>query len=434
MRILIIGSGGREHALAAVIAKSKKATELFCIGHNAGIASIATMVSIPLDDHNGIAEFAVQHAIEFAVIGPDEALVGGLADVLEAQGIPCFGPTKVASRLEGSKSYAKAFMVRNHIPTPSYQVFTDIITAREYLSRSSFPVVVKADGLALGKGVVIAETREEAEEALQAMMVEKVFASSGQTVVIEEFVSGPEVSLLVLSDGTHVKPLVSCMDHKRAFDGDKGPNTGGMGVIAPNPFYSEQVAAECMESIVLPTIAALKREGSPFVGCLFFGLMLTAQGPVVIEYNCRFGDPEAEVALTLLEGDALEILLSCRNGTLDRVPVVNKKESACSVTLASGGYPVSYEKGKAITIRDLPQHTTLYHGGTTYDEHGNLLTDGGRVLHAVGTGETLAKAIRVAYEAVDAVSYEGKQYRRDIGKRALQEEEHGSSCIHNPGE
>ncbi len=255
-------------------------------------------------------------------------------------------------------------MVRNHIPTPSYQVFTDIVFAREHLAGCSFPVVVKADGLALGKGVVIAETYEEAEQALQAMMVQKIFASSGQTVVIEEFVSGPEVSLLVLSDGTHVKPLVSCMDHKRAYDGDKGPNTGGMGgVIAPNPFYTEQVAAQCMESIVLPTIAALKREGSPFVGCLFFGLMLTSGGPVVIEYNCRFGDPEAQVALTLLEGDVLEILLSCRNGSLDRVPVVSRKESACSVTLASGGYPISYEKGKAISISNLPKGAALFHGG-----------------------------------------------------------------------
>ncbi len=432
MRILIVGSGGREHALVEVIAKSKIATELFCVGHNAGISSLATMVPLALSNHAGIVEFAVQHAIEFAVIGPDEALVAGLADVLEAQGIPCFGPSKIASRLEGSKAFAKDFMVRNHIPTPSYQVFSDIAAAREYLSRCSFPVVVKADGLALGKGVVIAETHEEAEQALEAMMVQKIFASSGQTVVLEEFVSGPEVSLLVLSDGTQVKPLVSCMDHKRVFEGDKGPNTGGMGVIAPNPFYTEQIATQCMKSIVLPTIAALKREGSPFVGCLFFGLMLTSQGPVVIEYNCRFGDPEAQVALSLLDGDVLEILLSCRNGTLDQVSVESRKASACSVTLASGGYPIAYEKRKIITVGNLPMGVSLFHGGTAYDEDGQLVSDGGRVLHVVGKGKTLAEAMCVAYQAVDVISYEGKQYRKDIGIRALQEEEHGSSCVHNP--
>jgi phosphoribosylamine--glycine ligase len=432
MRILIVGSGGREHALVTVIAKSKLATELYCIGQNAGISSLATMVPLSLSNHAGITEFALQHAIEFAVIGPDEALVSGLVDVLEAHGIPCFGPSKQASQLEGSKAFAKAFMVRNHIPTPSYQVFTDIDAARDSLSHCSFPVVVKADGLALGKGVIIAETLEEAEQALQAMMVQKIFASSGKTVVIEEFVSGPEVSLLVLTDGIHMKPLVSCMDHKRAYDGDLGPNTGGMGVIAPNPFYTEQIAARCMESIVLPTIAALMREGSPFVGCLFFGLMLTQQGPVVIEYNCRFGDPEAQVALSLLDGDVLELLLSCRNGTLDKVQVVSKKASACSVTLTSGGYPIAYEKGKAITIGDLPKGVSLFHGGTSYDKSGQLVTDGGRVLHVVGTGKSLHEAITVAYTAVDAISYEGKQYRQDIGKRALQEEEHGSSCVHNP--
>ncbi|MGH0052586.1 MAG: phosphoribosylamine--glycine ligase, partial [Sphaerochaetaceae bacterium] len=275
MRILIIGSGGREHALAYSIAKSKQVSALYCIGENAGISSLATMVPLALSAHQEIASFAIEHAIDFAVIGPDEALVNGLADVLEGQGIPCFGPSKQASRLEGSKAFAKAFMERNHIPTPSYRVFTDIDEARSFLTQCSFPVVIKADGLALGKGVIIAVTKDEAEQTLEAMMVKQIFASSGQTVVIEEFVRGEEVSLLVLTDGNHVKPLVSCMDHKRVFDGDLGPNTGGMGVIAPNPFYTDSVASLCMERIVLPTIAALQREGTPFVGCLFFGLMLT---------------------------------------------------------------------------------------------------------------------------------------------------------------
>ncbi len=420
MHILIIGSGGREHALAAAIAKSKQASRLFCIGENAGIAEIAFMVSIPLSDHQGILLFAKQQAIEFAVIGPDEPLVQGLADVLEHAGIPCFGPSKRASRLEGSKSYAKAFMERNHIPTPSYTSCTTYEAALAALSHCTFPVVIKADGLALGKGVVIAQDHHEAEDALKAMMVDKIFASSGETVVIEEYVSGEEVSLLVLSDGTVAKPLVSCMDHKRAYDGDQGPNTGGMGVIAPNPFYTESVASRCMQSIVMPTIESLKREGSPFVGCLFFGLMLTPDGPVVIEYNCRFGDPEAQVALSLIEGDVLSLLLSCRFGTLDTETVVCKKSSACSVTLASGGYPCSYERGKAITIAPLDSTVSLFHGGTRKSDTGVLVTNGGRVMHVLGVGMCLEDAIKSAYRGVDAVSFEGKQYRRDIGKKALQ--------------
>ncbi|MGE4453747.1 MAG: phosphoribosylamine--glycine ligase [Sphaerochaeta sp.] len=420
MRILIVGSGGREHALSVAIARSKQPSTLFCIGENAGIAEIASMVSIPLSDHEGILLYAKKQAIEFAVIGPDEALVQGLADVFENAGIPCFGPSKRASQLEGSKSYAKAFMVRNHIPTPSYTTCTTYEAALAALSQCSFPVVIKADGLALGKGVVIAQDHHEAEDALKAMMVDKIFASSGETVVIEEFVSGEEVSLLVLSDGTVAKPLVSCMDHKRAYDGDQGPNTGGMGVIAPNPFYTEAVASQCMQSIVMPTIESLKREGSPFVGCLFFGLMLTPDGPVVIEYNCRFGDPEAQVALSLIEGDVLSLLLSCRYGTLASETVICKEGSACSVTLASGGYPHAYERGKIITIDPLASSVFLFHGGTRKTDTGVLVTNGGRVMHVLGVGMCLQDAIESAYRGVGAVSFEGKQYRRDIGKKALQ--------------
>ncbi len=422
MRVLIVGAGGREHALASVIAKSKDCEALYCIGSNAGLEEIATTAAISLSDFPAITDFALKNSIDFAVIGPDDALVGGIVDVLEAKGIPCFGPTKLAARLEGSKAFAKEFMKRHHIPTPSYQVFTEINEAKTYVRTCTFPLVLKADGLALGKGVIIAQDLAEAEQTLDSMMVDAVFGNSGKTVVVEEFVTGPEVSLLVLTDGTVVKPLVSCMDHKRAFDNDEGPNTGGMGVIAPNPFYTESIAKTCLQRIVLPTINAMQWEGTPFMGCLFFGLMLTPNGPVVIEYNCRFGDPEAEAALTLLEGDALEILQACRNKSLGQIEVACKDGSACSVTVASGGYPVSYEKGKKITISALPESVTIFHAGTTLKDNGDVVTSGGRVLHVVGQAKTLKEAISLAYEGVAAISFEGKQYRGDIGKKALPEE------------
>jgi len=422
MRILIIGGGGREHALAKALKRSKQAIELFAIGRNAGMQALCTMAPLALSDPPALVDYARTKAIDLVVIGPDEPLVCGLADVFRACHIPCFGPSKEAARLEGSKSFAKAFMQRHQIPTPSYQVFTDYREAVTYLQRCPVPVVVKADGLALGKGVVIAFDRETACEAVQQMMVNNQFGTSGQTVVIEEYVSGAEVSLLVFSDGNTAKSMVSAMDHKRAFDDDSGPNTGGMGVIAPNPWYTPEIAALCERTIIEPTLRGMRQEGHPFTGCLFFGLMLTQEGPVVIEYNCRFGDPEAEAVLSLLDSDLSDILLSCTNQTLHKVPVHFADDCACSIALASGGYPLAYEVGKQILIGPLSEGVDVLHAGTAFDEKGNLITSSGRVLHVVARSKTLNSAIEQAYCAVDSISFAGMQYRKDIGKKALLKE------------
>ncbi len=422
MRVLLVGSGGREHALAKAIACSRQKPSLFCIGSNAGIAQLATMVQISLDDHASILAYAQEQRIDFAVIGPDAPLVAGLVDVLEAGGIPSFGPTKQASRLEGSKSYAKAFLARHRIPTPAYQVFSDFSLAMAHVASCPLPVVIKADGLALGKGVVIAYDRETAKETLKQMMVQHVFGDSGATIVIEEFVSGMEVSLLAFTDGKHCVPMVSAMDHKRAWDGDEGPNTGGMGVIAPNPFYTEAIQEICMSTIIEPTIRSMQEEGNPFVGCLFFGLMLTSGGPVVIEYNCRFGDPEAQAVLALLKSDLLTILLACRNGSLTKDMVQFSDQSACSVTVASKGYPNAYSVHKLITVQELPNDVSLVHAATTLDEKKQLYTNGGRVLHVVAVADTLEEAVRKAYAGVSKVSFAGMEFRTDIGAKALYKE------------
>ncbi|WP_332448191.1 phosphoribosylamine--glycine ligase [Sphaerochaeta sp.] len=421
MRILIIGAGGREHALAKALQRSKEPVRLYAVGTNAGMQSCCTMADIPLSDHQAIRDHAKVLGIDFCVVGPDEPLVHGLVDVLEAQGIPCFGPSKAASRLEGSKSFAKAFMQRHHIPTPAYRVFDSLEEAREHVRSCQLPVVIKADGLALGKGVVIAFARADAVDAVERMMGDRIFGESGAVLVIEEYVSGPEVSLLVCTDGTHAVPLVSAMDHKRAWDGDEGPNTGGMGVVAPNPYYTQEVAQYCMTHIVEPTINGMREEGHPFTGCLFFGLMLCPSSPVVIEYNCRFGDPEAEAVLALLDSDLLEIMLAVRKGRLDQVPIRFKDAFACSVTVASKGYPLSYRVGKPISFDPLPPGVEVLHAGTK-TETGTVVTHGGRVLHIVGTATTLEAAITLAYQGVGCVHFAGMEYRKDIGKRALEAE------------
>lgn len=428
MRVLIVGSGGREHALAKAIAKSALHPVLYGIGVNAGMSALAEMQDIKLSDHQAILTYAWSKQIDFAVIGPDQPLVDGLVDLLETGGIHCFGPTKRASRVEGSKAWAKAFMQRHHIPTPAYRVFTDIDEAKEYGATCPLPIVIKADGLALGKGVVIAEDRDTVFSTLTSMMVDHIHGMSGDTIVMEQFVTGPEVSLLVLCDGEHVLPLASAMDHKRAWDGDTGPNTGGMGVVAPNPYYTQDVADGCMQHIVLPTIRGLKEEGSAFIGCLFFGLMLTPAGPVVIEYNCRFGDPEAEAVLALLGDDVLDLLVSAREGALDTKSIHFHPGYAVSVTLASKGYPVASEVGKTIRIGHLPPGSSVLHAAVKRSSDGTLTSTGGRVLHVVGRAETLTEARNLAYEAVKQVAFEGMHYRTDIGCRALEgEESDGSS-------
>lgn len=415
--------------MAKALSKPQPVHELFAIGRNAGMQSLCSMADISMSDHAAIAAYALSQQIELAVVGPDEPLVNGLADAFRSHGIPCFGPSKEAARIEGSKAFSKAFMQRHHIPTPAYRVFSDCDQAYSYLVDCELPVVVKADGLALGKGVVIAFDRETAFKAVKQMMVDDQFGASGKTVVIEAYASGPEVSLLVFSDGVNARAMVSAMDHKRANDGDAGPNTGGMGAIAPNPWYTEEIAALCEKTIIEPTLQGLREEGIPFTGCLFFGLMITQAGPVVIEYNCRFGDPETEAVLSLLQSDLADILVSCTNQTLDQVEVRFSSGYVCSIALASGGYPLSYETGKQITIGRLVDGVEVLHAGTAIDESGNLVTSGGRVLHVIARADTLDAAVERAYRAVDSISFAGMHYRKDIGKRALLKERFDGSSI-----
>ncbi|MBQ1959808.1 MAG: phosphoribosylamine--glycine ligase, partial [Firmicutes bacterium] len=393
-------------------------TEIFALPGNGGIAADATCVNIGAKDIDKIVEFAVENAIEFAVVAPDDPLVLGAVDALQAKGIKTFGPNKAAAIIEGSKAFSKDLMKKYNIPTAAYETFTDMEAALAYIETCDIPVVVKADGLALGKGVIIAETRDEAREAVRSMMEDKVFGDSGNCVVVEEFLTGPEVSVLSFTDGNVVIPMVSSMDHKRAQDGDKGLNTGGMGTIAPNPYYTEAIAAECMETIFKPTIEAMKAEGRTFTGCLYFGLMLTPKGPKVIEYNCRFGDPETQVVLPLLESDLMEIMEKIYEGKLAEAEVKFADKSACCVVMASNGYPQSYEKGFEITM---PVDKNIYVAGAKLEE-GKLLTNGGRVLGVTETADTLEAAIAKAYETVKTVSFENAYFRTDIGARALMAE------------
>ncbi|MEG0923485.1 MAG: phosphoribosylamine--glycine ligase [Anaerovoracaceae bacterium] len=416
MKVLVVGGGGREHAIIKKIKKSPLVSEIFALPGNGGIAKDATCVDIGAKELDKIVSFAIEKAIDFAIVAPDDPLVLGLVDLLEAKKIPCFGPKKAAAIIEGSKVFSKDLMEKYKIPTAGYASFTDMNKALAYLDSGKIPVVVKADGLALGKGVIIAETLEEAKNAVRSMMEDKVFGDSGNQVVIEEFLTGPEVSVLSFTDGKTLIPMVSSMDHKRALDGDKGLNTGGMGTIAPNPYYTKEIADKCMETIFIPTMEAMNAENRSFSGCLYFGLMLTSQGPKVIEYNCRFGDPETQVVLPLLDSDLMEIMIHVSNGTLDKAKVDFADDAACCVVMASAGYPTSYEKGFEITIPN--DVNDVYVAGAKI-ENGKLLTNGGRVLGVTERGKNINEAINKAYESVKKVTFKDAYYRNDIGQNAL---------------
>ena len=417
MKLMVVGGGGREHAIIKKLKENPAVEEIFALPGNGGIAADATCVAIGAKDIDKIVEFAKANAIDYAVVAPDDPLVLGCVDALNAIGIPCFGPEAKAAIIEGSKVFSKDLMKKYGIPTATYEVFTDLAAALTYLESAPIPTVVKADGLALGKGVIIAMTRDEAKDAVRSMMEDKVFGESGSRVVIEEFLTGPEVSVLSFTDGKTVVPMISSMDHKRAHDNDEGLNTGGMGTIAPNPYYTPAVAAECMEKIFLPTVAAMNAEGRTFKGCLYFGLMITPNGPKVIEYNCRFGDPETQVVLPLLKTDLLTVMQAVTEGRLAEISVEFAEDSACCVVMASDGYPQKYASGFEIK---LPESTTanIYVAGAKITD-GKMVTAGGRVLGVTETAPTLEGAIEKAYEAVKTVSFENAYYRKDIGQRAL---------------
>ncbi|MBR5021819.1 MAG: phosphoribosylamine--glycine ligase [Oscillospiraceae bacterium] len=417
MRILVVGGGGREHAIIKKLKENPSVTEIFALPGNGGIAKDATCVDIGAKDIDKITEFAVANAVDYAVVAPDDPLVLGCVDALEAKGIPCFGPRANAAIIEGSKVFSKNLMKKYGIPTAAYEVFTDMDAALTYLETAPIPTVIKADGLALGKGVIIAMTRDEAKDAVRSMMADKVFGKSGDQIVIEEFLTGPEVSVLSFTDGKTVVPMISSMDHKRAGDNDTGLNTGGMGTVAPNPYYTDAIAAECMEKIFLPTIAAMNAEGRTFKGCLYFGLMLTPNGPKVIEYNCRFGDPETQVVLPLLESDLLTVMQATTNGTLAETEVKFANKNACCVIMASKGYPTAYEKGFEMTIPEAIWGN-VYVAGASLKE-GKLLTNGGRVLGATAIADSLEKAIEGAYDMVKTIHFDNAYYRNDIGAKAL---------------
>ena len=422
MKLLVVGGGGREHAIIKSLKKNPAVTEIFALPGNGGIAADAVCVPIGATEIDKIAAFAQEQKVDYAVVAPDDPLVLGCVDALEAAKIPCFGPRARAAIIEGSKVFSKNLMKKYGIPTARYEVFSDMAAALAYLDTAPIPTVIKADGLALGKGVIIAQTREEAKAAVRDMMENHVFGKSGDHVVIEEFLTGPEVSVLAFTDGKVVKPMVSSMDHKRAGDGDTGLNTGGMGTVAPNPYYTPAIAQRCMEEIFLPTVAAMNSEDRTFQGCLYFGLMLTPDGPKVIEYNCRFGDPETQVVLPLLESDLLTIMQACRNGTLAETEVKFSNGAACCVIMASSGYPEHYEKGFAITMpAETAAHT--YVAGAKREED-RLLTSGGRVLGVTATAADLKSAIEKAYERVESVHFDNAFYRHDIGQRALKALEH----------
>ncbi len=417
MKLMVVGGGGREHAIIKKLKQNPVLTEIFALPGNGGIATDATCVNIGAKDIEKIVAFACDNGIDYAVVAPDDPLVLGCVDALEEKGIPCFGPRANAAIIEGSKAFSKNLMKKYGIPTAAYEVFTDMDAALQYLQTAPIPTVIKADGLALGKGVIIAMTREEAFDAVRSMMADKVFGKSGDQVVIEEFLTGPEVSVLAFTDGKCVKPMVSSMDHKRAGDNDTGLNTGGMGTVAPNPYYTAEVAKECMDTIFLPTINAMNAEGRTFKGCLYFGLMLTPNGPKVIEYNCRFGDPETQVVLPLLESDLLTIMQATTNGTLADTEVKFAEKSACCVIMASKGYPTAYEKGYEMTI-PAEVSNNVYVAGAAIKE-GKLVTNGGRVLGATAIADTLENAIADAYAMVETIRFDNAFYRHDIGARAL---------------
>lgn len=419
MKLLVVGGGGREHAIIRKLLESPKVERIYCAPGNGGISCDAQCVDINAMDKESMVTFAKQNGIDFAVVAPDDPLAAGMVDAMEEAGIPAFGPTANAAVIESSKVFSKNLMKQYGIPTAGYEVFDDSASAIAYIEQNNtFPIVVKADGLALGKGVIIAENLQAAKDAVQSIMEDKIFGQSGNKIVVEEFITGPEVSVLAFTDGKTLKPMVSSKDHKRALDNDKGLNTGGMGTVSPNPYYTDEIAKECMDTIFLPTIAAMNQEGRPFKGCLYFGLMLTPNGPRVIEYNCRFGDPETQVVLPRLKSDLLEIMIAVRNECLSDVDIEWSDEAAACVVMASGGYPEKYEKGIEMTgLNENGQieGATVYHAGTK-KVNGKFYTNGGRVLGVTATDTTLEGALKKAYNAVSKIHFEGAHYRTDIGK------------------
>ncbi len=417
MKVMVVGGGGREHAIIKKLKENKSISEIFALPGNGGMANDATLVDIGAKDIEAQVKFAIDNKIDYAVVAPDDPLVLGAVDALTDVGVPCFGPNKAAAIIEGSKVFSKNLMKKYGIPTAQYEVFDNAEKAIKYLETAPIPTVIKADGLALGKGVIIAETREDAIDAVHSMMEDKVFGDSGKTIVIEEFLTGPEVSVLAFTDGKTVKPMVSSQDHKRALDGDKGLNTGGMGTVAPNPYYTEDIAKVCMDTIFIPTIEAMNKENRSFKGCLYFGLMLTEKGPKVIEYNCRFGDPETQVVLPLLQSDLLTIMQACTNGTLADTEVKFSKGAAACIVMASKGYPQKYESGFELII-DKNVSDKVYVAGAKL-ENGVLKTAGGRVLGVTDTADNLEIALEKAYNNVKSISFANAFYRNDIGARAL---------------
>lgn len=417
MKIMVIGGGGREHAIIKKLKENKAIDKIYALPGNGGIENDAVCIPIGACEIDKIVDFASSEKIDYAVVAPDDPLVLGAVDRLEEIGIPCFGPRANAAIIEGSKVFSKNLMKKYSIPTASYETFNDMDTALAYLDDAPIPTVIKADGLALGKGVTVAFTREEAKKAVVEAMQDKKFGRSGESIVIEEYLEGPEISVLAFTDGKTVKPMVSSMDHKRSGDNDTGLNTGGMGTIAPNPYYTDKVAKICMDTIFVPTINAMNREGRTFKGCLYFGLMLTKDGPKVIEYNCRFGDPETQVVLPLLESDLFTVMKATTDGTLSETDVKFKDADACCVIMASDGYPVSYKKGYEITIPEEIFDSVYVAGATQKD--GKLYTSGGRVLGVTSVASTLKEAIDSSYKKVKEISFENAYYRHDIGQRAL---------------
>ena len=416
MKIMVVGSGGREHAIIKKIKENKEVEVIYAIPGNGGMEE-AVCVNISATDIKGVTEFAVENKIDYAIVAPDDPLVLGMVDALNEKGIPCFGPKANAAIIEGSKVFSKNLMKKYNIPTAEYEVFDNVNDALKYLDTAPIPTVIKADGLALGKGVIIAMTREEAYSAVKSIMEDKAFGKSGDKIVIEEFLTGPEVSVLSFTDGRVVVPMISSMDHKRIGDGDTGLNTGGMGTVAPNPYYTEEIANECMKKIFLPTIDAMNKEGRTFKGCLYFGLMLTEKGVKVIEYNCRFGDPETQVVLPLLKSDLLTVMVATTNGTLRETPVEFYNKHACCVIMASKGYPTSYQKGFAMNIPKDVKERVFVAGAKM--ENGVLKTNGGRVLGVTNVSDSLSKAIEKSYIDVEKITFEGATYRHDIGAKAL---------------
>lgn len=422
MKVLVVGGGGREHALIRKIKESSKVDEIFCTPGNGGISYDAKCFDVSATDIDGVVDLAKKLSVDLVVVAPDDPLVAGMVDALNDAGFKTFGPRANAAIIEGSKVFSKELMQKYNIPTAEYKVFDNANDAIEYIKeKNEFPAVIKADGLALGKGVIIPENLDDAVAGVKEIMEDKIFGASGNNIVVEEFLTGPEVSVLAFTDGKCVKPMVSSMDHKRALDGDKGLNTGGMGTVSPNPYYTEEVAAECMDKIFMPTINAMNQEGRTFKGCLYFGLMITPKGPKVIEYNCRFGDPETQVVLPRLKTDIIDIFEAINNETLSELDIEWSEKACACVIMASGGYPKSYKKGVEITGLTLGQldGVTVYHAGTKI-ENDKLVTSGGRVLGVTALGDSLADALKKSYEAVENIHFDNAHYRKDIGKRALE--------------